>query len=125
LDVALATLAAAPISVDTEGRKELEAAATQVRDVVHRHLEHEEPVLFPALRTHITDAAWEKFAQKVIETTPPIGAHLLVGFLDEVGTPDEVDLVLSALPGPAQELVPNMRAQGRSALDKLRSTTTG
>jgi hemerythrin-like domain-containing protein len=125
LDVALATLAAAPISVDTEGRKGLAAAATQVRDVVHRHLEHEEPVLFPALRTHITDAAWEKFAQKVIETTPPIGAHLLVGFLDEVGTPDEVDLVLSALPGPAQELVPNMRAQGRSALDKLRSTTTG
>jgi hemerythrin-like domain-containing protein len=120
LESALDALGTAPVSVKAEDRKELVAAATHARDVVHRHLEHEEPVLFPALRMYVTDAEWADFAQKVIETTPPIGAHLLVALLDEVGTSDEVDVVLSALPGPVRELVPAMRAQGRSALDTLR-----
>ncbi|MCX4579881.1 hemerythrin domain-containing protein [Streptomyces sp. NBC_01571] len=103
-------------------RAELHDAAVTVRDVVHDHLTHEEPVLFPALREHVSPAEWQDFAQRVIATTPPVAGHLMVGFLDEVGTSAEVELVLSGLPEPVRPLVPAMRLQAEADLGILRGT---
>ncbi|MGV9703106.1 hemerythrin domain-containing protein [Streptomyces sp. NPDC003483] len=103
-------------------RAALHDAAVRVRDVVHDHLTHEEPVLFPALREHVSPAEWQDFAQGVIATTPPVAGHLMVGFLDEVGTPAEVELVLAGLPEPVLPLVPAMRLQAAADLGVLRGT---
>ncbi|GLY83754.1 hemerythrin domain-containing protein [Actinoallomurus iriomotensis] len=119
LDAALDVLAAAPIG-DGADRAALTEAATAVRDLIRHHLEHEEPLLFPALRTHVSPEAWDDFSQKVIATSPPQGAHLMIGFFDETGTPDEVDLVLDRLPEPVRPLIPEMRRQAREALRVLR-----
>ncbi|MGV9379047.1 hypothetical protein ACWDRB_24730 [Nonomuraea sp. NPDC003707] len=48
-----------------------------------------------------------------------------MGFLDQVGTPEEVALVLSGLPEPAQRFVPAMRDQARAALAVLAGATEG
>ena len=119
LDAALDTLGDAPIDDPTD-RAALTVAATAVRDLVRHHLEQEEPLLFPALTTHLSPGAWDEFSQKVIATSPPQGAHLLIGFFDEVGTPEEVQLVLDRLPEPVQPLIPEMRRQAKTALDMLR-----
>lgn len=103
-------------------RAELYDAAVTVRDVVHDHLTHEEPLLFPALREHVSPAEWQDFAQRVIATTPPVAGHLMVGFLDEVGTPAEVESVLAGLPEPVRPLVPAMRLQAAADLGVLRGT---
>lgn len=101
-------------------RATLHDAAATVRDIVHDHLTHEEPVLFPALREHVSPAEWEDFAQRVIATTPPVVGHLMVGFLDEVGSPAEVEMVLAGLPEPVRPLVPAMRLQAAADLGILR-----
>ncbi|XVQ07233.1 hemerythrin domain-containing protein [Spirillospora sp. CA-255316] len=62
LDAALDTVAAVPIQ-DDENRAGLATAAAHVRDLVHRHLEHEEPVLFPVLAAHMSDQAWTEFSR--------------------------------------------------------------
>lgn len=110
---------------DGEGdgaRAALREAAVAVRDTVHSHLAHEEPVLFPALREHITPEYWADFSQRVIATTPPVAGHLMIGFLDEVGSTEEVALMLAALPEPVRPLVPLLRQQ---AADDLRSLRGG
>ncbi|MFE0512383.1 hemerythrin domain-containing protein [Streptomyces sp. NPDC058964] len=99
-------------------RAALHAAAVDVRDTVHDHLVHEETILFPALRDHVSPADWEDFSRQVIASTPPIAGHLMIGFLDEIGTADEVELVLAGLPEPLLSLLPEMR---RQAVDDLRS----
>ncbi|TDC28203.1 hemerythrin domain-containing protein [Micromonospora sp. 15K316] len=119
LDATLDALEAVPVPAEGD-RRELVAAATALRDLVHTHLSHEEPLLFPALRDHVSPEAWEAFALKVIATTPPAGAGLLVGFFDEVGTPDEVALILSALPAPLQDAVPAIRAHSVAVIASLR-----
>lgn len=122
LDAALERLA--DVVVDDDGaRPALREAAAAVRDSVRAHLEHEEPVLLPALRDHMTAEAWDEFADQVIATTPPVGLHLMIGFLDEAGTPEEVGLILEGLPEPAQPLVPAMRQQAREELRVLRGST--
>jgi hemerythrin-like domain-containing protein len=118
LDATLDALAAAPL----DDRAALEKASVAVRDLVHLHLEHEEPLLLPALRDHVSEEAWEEFSNKVIATSPPAGAHLMVALFDEVGTPDEVELMLSSLPAPVQALVPMMRVQAKATLDALQTT---
>jgi hemerythrin-like domain-containing protein len=120
LDASLDTLASVSIDDGTD-RTALAEAATVVRDLVRHHLEQEEPLLFPALRTHLSPEAWDDFSQKVIATSPPQGAHLLIGFFDEVGTPEEVQLVLDRLPEPVHPLIPEMRRQAQAALAVLRS----
>ncbi|MFG3660957.1 hemerythrin domain-containing protein [Streptomyces sp. NPDC047706] len=120
LDVALDRLAAVSIGDDEGVRPELRDAAAEVRDTVLEHLAHEEPVLFPALRDHISAAEWTEFAQRVIATTPPVAGHLMVGFLDEVGTHAEVELVLAGIPEPVHALLPAMRAQAAVDLRLLR-----
>ncbi|MGI5285446.1 hemerythrin domain-containing protein [Nonomuraea polychroma] len=118
LDAALDTLEDAPIREDGD-RAGLQRAAEAVRALVHLHLEHEEPLLFPALREHVSPEEWTAFSREVIASSPPEAAHLVVGFLDQVGTPEEVALVLSGLPEPAQQFIPAMREQARAALTIL------
>ncbi|PIB05623.1 hypothetical protein B1C81_28735 [Streptomyces sp. HG99] len=101
-------------------RVALRDAAVAVRDTVHDHLAREEPVLFPALRDHISPAEWEEFSKRVIATAPPVAGHLMVGFLDEVGTPAEVELVLAGLPEPVHSLLPAMRLRAADDLRILR-----
>ncbi|WP_328891643.1 hemerythrin domain-containing protein [Streptomyces sp. NBC_00316] len=127
LDAALDRLAATNLGhgegATSEGiRAALHDAAVAVRDTVHDHLTHEEPILFPALRDHVSPAEWKDFAQRVISTTPPVAGHLMVGFLDEVGTPAEVELVLAGLPEPVRPLLPAMRTQAADDLKILRGT---
>ncbi|MFG2078523.1 hemerythrin domain-containing protein [Nonomuraea maritima] len=119
LDAALDRLAAVPAREDAD-RATLAEAAQAVRDLVHRHLEHEEPLLFPALRDHMTAADWDAFSRHVIATSPMDAAHLLIGFFDVVGDPREVELVLANLPGPAREAVPFLREQAAADLRVLR-----
>ncbi|WP_326565654.1 hemerythrin domain-containing protein [Amycolatopsis rhabdoformis] len=121
LDRKLDALAAVPLESDAH-RGSLREAAAAVRDLVHLHLEHEEPVLFPALREHLPAETWATFSQHVIDTAPPIAPHLMVGFLDQAGTPEEVDLVLSGLPAPVRPMLPALRQQGEQALLALAGT---
>jgi iron-sulfur cluster repair protein YtfE (RIC family) len=122
LDEALDRLAA--VEVDDSGTDEvrvrLHEAAVAVRDTVHSHLAHEEPVLFPALREHISPEYWAAFSQRVITTTPPVAGHLMIGFLEEVGTAEEVELMLAALPEPVRPLLPAIRRQAADDLWSLR-----
>ncbi|MGW2690035.1 hemerythrin domain-containing protein [Streptomyces sp. NPDC001414] len=131
LDSALGRLSAVALSDDdTPGsddvadqlRKELQDAAVEVRDIVHTHLSHEEPILFPALRDHITPDQWAAFSQRVLATTPMVAGHLMIGFLDQVGTEAEVEIMLSALPEPVQPLIPAMRQQAEQDLLVLHGT---
>ncbi|MFJ7076879.1 hemerythrin domain-containing protein [Streptomyces sp. NPDC098781] len=121
LDAALDALAAAPVQ-DVDDRATLTAAAVAVRDLVHRHLDHEEPVLFPALTAHMSDEAWARFSGEVIASAPPLGAHLNIGFFEQVGTPDELAVVTANFPEAALPLVPAMREQARATLGSLRAT---
>lgn len=118
LEATLDALETAPISVDGD-RPGLQRAAEAVRDLVHRHLEREEPLLFPALREHITPEQWAAFSRDVVASSPTVAGHLIVGFFDQVGTPEEVELMLSGLPAPARQFVPAMREQARAALAVL------
>ncbi len=123
LDEALDRLSAVLVSDGTasdEVRVILHEAARAVRDTVHSHLTHEEPILFPALLDHISPQEWQDFSQRVIATTPPVAGHLMIGFLDEVGTPAEVELMLSALPEQVLPLIPAMRRQAAEDLRVLR-----
>lgn len=129
LDIALDRLAAVDLtgaedhggeSMSSGGRHALREAAVAVRDSVRDHLAHEEPILFPALRQHITPVQWEEFAQRVIATTPPVAGHLMIGFLDEVGTPAEVASMLVNMPPPVKSLLPALRSQAVADLRVLR-----
>lgn len=105
-------------------RPVLREAAVAVRDSVRDHLAHEEPVLFPVLRDRITAAEWEEFAHQVVVTTPPVAGHLMIGFLDEAGTPAEVRSMLADMPGPVQDLVPAMRSRAAEDLRVLRGAAS-
>jgi len=120
LDAALDDLAIAPLRGDAD-RPGLAIAAEAVRGLVHRHLDHEEPILFPALRAHMPDEAWTAFSRTVIASAPPDGAHLMIGFMDRVGTPADLDLVTANLPEPVRQMLPAMRAQARVTLNSLQS----
>jgi hypothetical protein len=107
-------------SLDTANpadRATFASAAGVVRDVVHRHLKDEEPVLFPALRDHITEEQWNSFARHVAATAPKVHPHLLVGFIDLIGTDDEIELVLGAFPEP---VLASLRDQAGPALATLK-----
>jgi hemerythrin-like domain-containing protein len=119
LDAALDDLATVDVDKDAD-RRRLTAYATTVRDLVHEHLAHEEPILFPALREHVSDQTWDGFSQRAVATAPAEANHLMVGFLEDVGTREEVDLVLRHLPAEAREHLPAMRAQASATLDALR-----
>ncbi|MFG2793770.1 hemerythrin domain-containing protein [Streptomyces sp. NPDC048419] len=121
LDASLDALAAAPVH-NVADRAVLIAAAIAVRDLVHSHLDHEEPLLFPALTAHMSDDAWAEFSRAVIASAPPVGAHLNIGFFERVGSPAELAAVTANLPPAALELVPAMREQADATLNSLEST---
>ncbi|MFC4469549.1 hemerythrin domain-containing protein [Streptomyces xiangluensis] len=121
LDAALDALAVVPVQ-DSEDRAGLAAAAATVRDLVHTHLEHEEPVLFPVLAAHMSDEAWTEFSRTVIASAPPVGAHLNIGFFEQVGTPAELAVITANLPQAALPLDPAMREQARTTLTSLQAT---
>ena len=126
LDASLDALAAAPVpdvgdAGDVGDRTVLIAAAVAVRDLVHTHLDHEEPMLFPALAAHLSDEAWAQFSRAVIASAPPTGAHLNIGFFEQVGSPAELEVVTANLPPAALDLVPAMREQARATLSGLRA----
>jgi hemerythrin-like domain-containing protein len=102
------------------GRDRLRGAATDLRDLVHEHLSHEEPILFPSLSEHIAHHVWDGFSQRTVVTSPPAGNHLMVALLDEVGTREQVELVLRHVPAANRAQLPAMRAQARQTLAALR-----
>ncbi|NUV95667.1 hemerythrin domain-containing protein [Streptomyces sp. WAC05458] len=106
-------------SLSGDSRHALREAAVAVRDSVRDHLAHEEPLLFPALQC-ITPVQWEEFAQRVIASTPPVAGHLMIGFLDEAGTPAEVESMLVNMPPPVKSLLPALRSQAAADLRALR-----
>ena len=63
-----------------------EASAIEVRDLVHDHLAHEEPILLPALRAHVTDDQWTAFSQRAVASAPQVGTDLLVALLHQVAS---------------------------------------
>jgi hemerythrin-like domain-containing protein len=122
LDAELSDLARVDLAV-ADGRAR--RAAEAVRDRVHQHLAHEEPVLFPALEAHVSDERWAEFSQRAVASTPQVGTHLLVGFLDEAGTPDQLDLIFRHLPPEARAALPTVRAQARAAIADLDGAVAG
>jgi hemerythrin-like domain-containing protein len=117
LDAALDALQATEVS----DRTALTGTAKAVRDLVHQHLDAEEPVLFPALTATMTDDDWAEFSRAVIATAPPVAPHLNIGFFDEVGTPEELALVSAGMPPQVRQLVPAMRDQAEATLESLRA----
>ncbi|MFH8446042.1 hemerythrin domain-containing protein [Streptomyces sp. NPDC018026] len=123
LDAALDRLAAVAIEDGRPARVALREAAAAVQEAVQTHLLHEEPVLFPVLREHIAPSEWDDFAHKVIASTPPVAGHLMIGFLDEAGSPAEVEVMLKGMPEPVRALLPELRRQAASDLRVLRGNT--
>ncbi|MFI6934898.1 hypothetical protein [Streptomyces sp. NPDC050287] len=66
--------------------------------------------------------AWTEFSRAVIASAPPMGAHLHIGFFEQVGTPAELEAVAANLPHAVLPLVPAMREQARTTLSNLRTT---
>jgi hemerythrin-like domain-containing protein len=117
LDASLDALEAAAIA-DAD-RIVARDRAVVVRDLVHGHLSHEEPILFPALRRAVSESAWEDFSIRTVASAPSEGKHLLVALLDDVGSAPDVELVLRHVPIAARALLPVAREQGRESLAAL------
>jgi hemerythrin-like domain-containing protein len=121
LDAALGRLRSAP--VDQPADANAVAAALAVRDLVHEHLAHEEPLLFPALSGHLSDGEWDEFSQQTVASAPHVGLDLLVEMLYESGSDDDVDLILRHLPPAARDAIPDRRRLARSTLAALRASS--
>jgi hemerythrin-like domain-containing protein len=95
--------------------------AAALRDLVHEHLAHEEPMLFPALDRYVRDADWTAFSKRTIASSPRDGVPFLLALIDEVGTADDAELIFRQLPPEARAAIPARRADGRRALAELRT----
>lgn len=115
LQVALDDLHAAPL--DATGRV---PAAVRLRDLVHEHLAHEEPVLLPALADHLDDDGWDRFSARAVATAPPAGLPLLIALVYEVGSPAEAEVVFRHVPPEARATIPERRMVGERTLADLR-----
>jgi hemerythrin-like domain-containing protein len=117
LDATLRRLGQARVG-DADNRA-LTAAADDVRDLVHEHLSHEEPIVLPALQNHVSDEEWAAFSRRTIESAPAVGGHLLLAMFDLVGSPGEVELIVRHLPPVAIAMAPTMRERARSTFAAL------
>lgn len=119
LDAALDVLDAVTIDAEAD-RTTLATAAQSVRSLMDHHLTHEEPATFPVLR-RLSSEQWAQFSRVTIESAPATGAHLQIGLIEEVGTPEQVAAVLAALPAPAAQALPFLRKQAQTTLTALRT----
>jgi hemerythrin-like domain-containing protein len=105
------------------GRSSFEAGvvATVIRDRVHEHLGHEEPVLFPALGRHVSDSDWDDFSKRTVASAPQTGLPFLLALLHEVGTAADIELIFRHVPTAARALIPERRAAGEAMLAELRT----
>jgi hemerythrin-like domain-containing protein len=98
--------------------------AASLRDHVHEHLLHEEPVLFPALDRYISDADWDEFSTRTVASTPQDGLPYLLALIDEVASPADAELIFGHVPADARAMIPARRAEGVQALSDLRAATS-
>ena len=119
LDTALDQLDAVVIEAETE-RPALATAAQSVRVLVDHHLAHEEPATYPVLR-RLSSEQWAQFSRATIESAPATGAHLQIGLIEEVGTPEQVAAVFAGLPAPAAQALPMLRDRAKATLTVLRA----
>src|SRR5690606_18271490 len=84
LQEALDDLAALDVEVGDPAARTL---AVRVRDLVHEHLDHEEPVLLPALDCEVSDADWAAFSRRTVASSPQDGLPFLLAHIDEVAPP--------------------------------------
>ncbi|HEX6658785.1 MAG TPA: hemerythrin domain-containing protein [Ilumatobacter sp.] len=96
-------------------------AAAAVRERVHEHLAHEEPVLFPALERHVPDNDWDSFSIRAVASAPQTGVPFLLALIDEVGPPADAELIFRHVPDEARSMIPARRAAGEDAIADLRS----
>jgi hypothetical protein len=71
----------------TRDRGSLTAAAQTVRDILHDHLDNEEPILMPLLAVHISDTHWAKLRRQIEASAPTDHKHLKLRLLDEIASP--------------------------------------
>jgi len=116
LDAALDRLAGTDLG---RGGPDAVATVAEVHDLVHGHLDREEPVLFPALQERLPAPTWDGFSQRTVAAAPQTGIEILAGLLHEVGDDRSVAVVLRHVPAEARALVPAMRAETRVVLDAL------
>jgi hemerythrin-like domain-containing protein len=114
----LAALAAVRIDAETDDDL-ISSRARAVRDHVHEHLHHEEPVLFPALRDHVSEPVWHAFSQHTVATAPQEGLHLLSALFDELGTSRQIEVILQHVPADRRAPFRASAARGRATLDVL------
>jgi iron-sulfur cluster repair protein YtfE (RIC family) len=68
----------------TSERGSLARAAQAVRDILHDHLDNEEPILMPLLAAHISDGHWTKLRQQIAANAPTDHTRLKLRLLDDV-----------------------------------------
>ncbi len=94
--------------------------ASDLCDLVHRHLSHEEPSLLPALDRYVSDEEWDQFSARTVATAPQEGLPFLLALIDEIATPEDAELIFSHVPAAARATIPARRADGARALAALR-----
>lgn len=119
VEAALTTLEGVTFDDDPPRSVIAASAALDVRDLIREHLDHEEPVLFPALRRHVTIDRWDQFSRRTIDSAPQQWTHLLVALFDRVGSAAAVDVVLGNVPAEARQMLPEARRLGNAMLDSL------
>lgn len=122
LQTYLDELRLAPIGPNATSTRSI-AEAVALRDLVHDHLAHEEPVLLPALDRYISADEWDDFSARTVATTPPEGLHFLVSLIFESGPSADVELIFDHVPREARAAIPERRAAGNRALAVLRATS--
>ncbi len=95
--------------------------AASVRDWVHEHLAHEEPVLFPALERHVPDDDWDSVSIRTVASARQTGLPFLLALIHEVGPPADAELIFRHVPDEAPSMIPAGRAAGEDAIAQLRS----
>ena len=121
LDAALEGLRGAPVLEGGDGR--LRRSAEEVRHLVHEHLAHEEPILFPALEAHVSDDAWAQLSRRIVDAAPQVGIDLFLWFLHDVDPGSEIDLILRHLPPEAVAGVPVLLERAAATLATLPTGT--
>jgi hemerythrin-like domain-containing protein len=101
----------------------IESVAAALRDLVHEHLSHEEPVLFPALDRYMSEAEWDGFSMRAVASAPQDELPFLTAWIHEVGPTADVELIFRQVPPEARVGIPDRRAEGERLLSELRAVS--